>query len=409
MDITVNSTGSASFNLSGTNPAFTFLFRTNITPGTLGSGYNALNVTATLSSTNAVQIGSIFDFTTAGSGGGAIQVGLLFNLNAGYTGSNTTVGASYVNAVAGTGNNLNITAAVTAPTGNAGAVYYATATTTGLNYGTFGDAENGNLNIGLIGRAVIAKNSATNIGVLGVGLNTGTTPIQVGGYFGLHNATPTFESSALIADNGGTTSPIFLARDGGTTVFSVIDGGNTGVGITNPFGKLQVVGNGQGLYISFDNSVQASSYYTTIIPAWLSGSDSQTIHSINRIAGNTPTDMMWVGFYNSEVGVGINTATHNSTLQVEGSLSLSYVAKTSTYTATSADHTIDCTSGTFTVNLPTAVGIKGRIYVIKNTGTGVITVDGNSTETIDGATTQTLSVQYQSITIQSDNANWIII
>ena len=86
-----------------------------------------------------------------------------------------------------------------------------------------------------------------------------------------------------------------------------------------------------------------------------------------------------------------------------------YVAKTSTYTATTSDYTINCTSGTFTVNLPTAVGIAGRLYVIKNSGAGTITVDGSGSETIDGTTTYTLNVQYQSITIQSDGANWIVL
>lgn len=57
------------------------------------------------------------------------------------------------------------------------------------------------------------------------------------------------------------------------------------------------------------------------------------------------------------------------------------VLKTANYTATLADTIISC-SGTFTVTLPTAVGCAGRQYVIKNTDTGVITVDANSTETI---------------------------
>lgn len=106
------------------------------------------------------------------------------------------------------------------------------------------------------------------------------------------------------------------------------------------------------------------------------------------------------------MGIGI---TPTSLLHTNGSFATGYVAKTSTYTATISDFTIDCTTGTFTVNLPTAVGITGRIYVIKNTGTGVITIDANSTETIDGALTQTLSVQYTSYMIQSNGANWLII
>jgi len=86
-----------------------------------------------------------------------------------------------------------------------------------------------------------------------------------------------------------------------------------------------------------------------------------------------------------------------------------YTAYSSGPQTLDANHSIvNCTSGTFTLNLPTAVNITGRQYTIKNSGTGVITVDGSGSETIDGQTTWILSVQYDSITIVSNGANWII-
>ncbi len=51
----------------------------------------------------------------------------------------------------------------------------------------------------------------------------------------------------------------------------------------------------------------------------------------------------------------------------------------------------------------------GRRLVIKNIGTGTVTIDGNSTQTIDGATTKELSSQYDVVEIVSDGANWHII
>jgi len=106
--------------------------------------------------------------------------------------------------------------------------------------------------------------------------------------------------------------------------------------------------------------------------------------------------------------VGIGTETPNSTLHVDGSITAAYVAKTATYTLTVSDYLVDCTANTFTITLPTAAGITGRMYNIKNTGTGVITVDGDSSETIDGETTQEVS-QWENLTIMSNGANWIII
>jgi hypothetical protein len=94
---------------------------------------------------------------------------------------------------------------------------------------------------------------------------------------------------------------------------------------------------------------------------------------------------------------------------LEGGGISNYVSATSTYTLTTTDYTVNCTTNSFTVTLPTAVGIAGKIYVIKNSGTGTITVDGNGTQTIDGSLTAVLSIQYESITIQSTGTNFIII
>ena len=135
--------------------------------------------------------------------------------------------------------------------------------------------------------------------------------------------------------------------------------------------------------------------------------------STNIVFSTSPTLVTPILGVASATTLGVGTASQNSTLQVVGSLSLSYVAKTATYTATASDYTIDCTSNTFTVNLPTAVGITGRIYNIKNTGSGTITVDANASETIDGQLTMTITpvvgAPKNGMTIQSNGTNWIII
>jgi hypothetical protein len=74
-----------------------------------------------------------------------------------------------------------------------------------------------------------------------------------------------------------------------------------------------------------------------------------------------------------------------------GSILFPYSAKTTTYTIGNEDYFIDCTSGTFTVTLPTAVGVSGNIYIVKNSGAGTITVATTSSQTIDGSSTKTLS------------------
>lgn len=105
-------------------------------------------------------------------------------------------------------------------------------------------------------------------------------------------------------------------------------------------------------------------------------------------------------------GVGRVRAGANS-LQLQKAIEFEYIAKTGTYTITNNDYLINCTSNTFTVTLPTAVAIGGRTYIIKNSGSGVITLEGDGTETIDGALNFTLT-QYVSVTVVSDGTNWII-
>ena len=91
------------------------------------------------------------------------------------------------------------------------------------------------------------------------------------------------------------------------------------------------------------------------------------------------------------------------------STTLAFTNQTANYTVDNTDCVVNCTSNTFTVTLPTAVGCEGQYFIIKNSGTGVITVDGNSTETIDGALNKILAVQYESMTVISNGANWIIV
>ncbi len=71
------------------------------------------------------------------------------------------------------------------------------------------------------------------------------------------------------------------------------------------------------------------------------------------------------------------------------------------------DYCINC-NGTFVVTLPSAVGIQGKVYVLKNSGVGVVTLTPAGAQTIDGAATLPVAASL-CYTIMSDNANWIII
>lgn len=109
-------------------------------------------------------------------------------------------------------------------------------------------------------------------------------------------------------------------------------------------------------------------------------------------------------------GFATGSTLPTSTLVVNGSFATGYVAKTATYTATDVDYTIECTANTFTVTLPTAVGIPGRIYNIVNSGAGTITIDTTSSQTfinVSATPTSISKVGIGTITVQSNGANWM--
>lgn len=93
-----------------------------------------------------------------------------------------------------------------------------------------------------------------------------------------------------------------------------------------------------------------------------------------------------------------------------GLLTEVYRAITGTDTVLAGDYTVNATSGTFTLTLLTAVGRQGKIYNLKNSGTGLITLATTSGQTIDDDASGTLTLtQYENLQVQSDGANWIIL
>lgn len=86
----------------------------------------------------------------------------------------------------------------------------------------------------------------------------------------------------------------------------------------------------------------------------------------------------------------------------------SLVSKTANYIATVFDFTIECTTNSFTVTLPSPIGIKGKIFNVQNSGTGLITVIVIGGLLINGKTSQYI-YSPNSMQVQSNGSNYIII
>lgn len=291
-------------------------------------------------------------------------------------------------------------------------------------------------------------NGAGSPTTLAIGLNTSTDNIV---YLG--GGSSAYAASTQL--NFYTASA--LATTTGTLRMRINSAGNVGIGASTSAtiaGQLQVVDSSasgtRGIFLTENNTSTSSSIFsfqksrgtpnapTAVATADFiglfdfkgyagSGNLYQTGARVNGIVDGTVTDAsvgvpMNIIFSTSDGttfsekwrvsknGYLSNTAANGtSTLTLAGSFAPAYIGKATSYTATISDHTIEVTATGQTITLPTAVGISGREYTVKLTASGTGTVATTSSQTIDGSTTFPLTAQYKYVTIQSNNANWIII
>ncbi len=97
---------------------------------------------------------------------------------------------------------------------------------------------------------------------------------------------------------------------------------------------------------------------------------------------------------------------------VDGLTSSSVATKTANYTLTNSDGTIlaDVSAGAFTLTLPTAVGITGKVFTIKYAGStnqNRVTIDTTSSQTIDGNLTLCMTSFGDVTRLMSNGSNWV--
>ena len=108
------------------------------------------------------------------------------------------------------------------------------------------------------------------------------------------------------------------------------------------------------------------------------------------------------------------TGNANSTMQVDGSLSMSIRTVTSSAALNGSDNTVlaNTTGGAITITLPSPTTIPGRIYTIKKIGTGgldnALTILPTGA-TIDGGSSFIIYNDWTYVTLQTDGTNWYII
>lgn len=156
---------------------------------------------------------------------------------------------------------------------------------------------------------------------------------------------------------------------------------------------------------SYMRLLQAASSPRTLLELVNTNAGS-TYVELRLNAGSSPVSLIGRA---ASLGIGVSPT---STFHVNGSKGYAYVAKTANYTLTISDYLVDCTANSFTITLPTAVSITGRVYEIVNSGAGTITIATTSSQTFANVTgtPTTLSLitaLAKSIRVMSNGTNWI--
>lgn len=87
---------------------------------------------------------------------------------------------------------------------------------------------------------------------------------------------------------------------------------------------------------------------------------------------------------------------------------LPLTAKTGNYTLTASDTVVTC-NGTLTITLPTAVGLTGKQFIIRNIATNTVTIARTSSQTVDGCSGTITLAGKGSLAVVSDGANWLVV
>ena len=243
--------------------------------------------------------------------------------------------------------------------------YFSNTTIGSTQVGVYGDATGGNsvASIGVYGKTTTPYNNASGYGVYGESTNASSNGFS----YGVYGA----------AGNNATLA----AGSIGYGVYGI----SGGAGTATRYG---------GYFTALGYTVGGNGASATVIGLYTSASGGATNNYGLLVAAGS---------------VGIGTITPTSSVQINGSFAAGYVAKTANYTLTISDRLVNCTANSFTITLPTAVGITGREYIIKNTGTATtITIATTSAQTIDGLIPSTYNVTTLTpLRVMSDGANWI--
>jgi hypothetical protein len=245
-----------------------------------------------------------------------------------------------------------------------------------------------------------ASNTASNNAYFGSGAGTSNTGGTQGSFFGINagnKTTGSFNSFFGAGAGQFTTSGV-----GNTFVGNIAGSGNS-TGSNNTFfggntgNSLTVESHNTLLGDTTDGAAGITNSTAIGANAKVTASNSLVLGSIAGVNGAV-----------SDTNVGIGTTSPNSTLQVDGSISVAIrsTAASPLIALTATDYVLVVTgAGASNVGLPNPVA--GRVYVVKNRSSGLITLlPFFGPATIDGLGSISIASPNGVAQVVSDGTNW---
>ena len=175
------------------------------------------------------------------------------------------------------------------------------------------------------------------------------------------------------------------------------------------FNKNTVIGaySLSGLSADFPIGIPVVSNGNTAI-GYKAGSNLQ-IGSNNIIIGDSAQTTSTTVSNQIVIGNASNTSSYiYGALSTVGRIS-KLVTVTSNYTILSSDEIISANSTSpINIYLPSAIGIAGRTYTIKNINTGWVTLRPSFSQNIDGSNTYELANRYSFVKVVSNGSIWLV-
>lgn len=245
--------------------------------------------------------------------------------------------------------------------------------------------------------ALVVSNSTGDVGI-----TNGTTVLRALYSAGNSNSVISWgnNSSQISADGFGNIA-VGLVGNSNNATFTKFKGASTGTSYASGV-RFDSDGAGSGLNYSLETHSIGGTEIGMKGSPLIVGSLGSEGASGGFNAGPTVT----VGYGCTNAGDVAGMAT----LQVIGSIATFLTNQTANYLDPVTNSTILMNGTTITNVLPDAsFHAKGRIYTVKNLNSATMNLIATNNQTIDGVYTNRVLAQNQSITVQSDGANWQVL